>query len=189
MNSAGNILKKMARFIKRWLENFLIFSLTLVGYVPVHQFRKLIYRICGIKIGRQTGFHWRARFFHPWNLRIGKNSIIGNDAMLDARKGIIIGNNVSLSMGVWIWTMEHDPQDSYYGVKGGAVTIEDYAWISCRVVILPGVTIGKGAVVAAGAVVTKDVAPYTIVGGVPAKKIGTRTKDLRYQLRFHKAFQ
>ena len=92
-------------------------------------------------------------------------------------------------MGVWIWTMEHDPQDSYYGVKGGAVTIEDYAWISCRVVILPGVTIGKGAVVAAGAVVTKDVAPYTIVGGVPAKKIGTRTKDLRYQLRFHKAFQ
>ncbi len=92
-------------------------------------------------------------------------------------------------MGVWIWTMEHDPQDPLYRVKGGPVIIEDYVWISCRVVILPGVTIGEGAVVAAGAVVTKDVAPYTIVGGVPAKEIGTRTKDLRYRLQFHKAFQ
>lgn len=109
--------------------------------------------------------------------------------MLDARNGITIGNNVSLSMGVWIWTMEHDPQDSYYQAKGGPVVIEDYAWISCRVVILPGVTIGQGAVVAAGAVVTKDVPPYEIVGGVPAKVIGERTKDLRYTLNFHKAFQ
>ncbi len=92
-------------------------------------------------------------------------------------------------MGVWIWTMEHDPQDPYYRGTGGPVNIHDYAWISCRVVILPDVTIGKGAVVAAGAVVTKDVAPYAIVGGVPAKTIGKRTEDLRYQLGFHKAFQ
>jgi acetyltransferase-like isoleucine patch superfamily enzyme len=69
------------------------------------------------------------------------------------------------------------------------VTIEDYAWISCRVVILPGVTIGKGAVVAAGAVVTTNVPPYTIVGGVPAIEIGKRTKNLNYTLDFHKAFQ
>lgn len=133
--------------------------------------------------------HWRTRYYAPWKLSIGKNSIIGNDAMLDARNGITIGNNVSLSMGVWIWTMEHDPQDPYFGAKGGSVVIGDYAWISCRVVILPGVTIGKGAVVAAGAVVTKDVAPFTIVGGVPARTLGKRTKDLRYTLRFHKAFQ
>jgi len=51
--------------------------------------------------------------------------------MLDARNGIVIGNNVSLSMGVWIWTMEHDPQDPWYGGIGGPVVIEDYAWISC----------------------------------------------------------
>ncbi len=109
--------------------------------------------------------------------------------MLDARNGIRIGDNVSLSMGVWIWTMEHDTQDPFYGLKGGPVIIEDYAWISSRVVIMPDVTVGKGAVVAAGAVVTKDVAPYTIVGGVPAEKIGVRTKDLRYRLKFHKSFQ
>lgn len=92
-------------------------------------------------------------------------------------------------MGVWIWTMEHDPQDPYFRAQGAPVIIEDYAWISCRVTIMPGVTIGKGAVVAAGAVVTKDVPPYAIVAGVPAKIIGERTKDLRYTLRFHKSFQ
>ena len=73
--------------------------------------------------------------------------------------------------------------------KGGLVVIIDRAWISCRVVILPGVTVGEGAVVAAGAVVTKNVPPYTIVAGVPAKEVGKRTKDLRYKLCFHKSFQ
>lgn len=142
-----------------------------------------------MRIGRNTSFHWRARFFDPWGIKIGHNSIIGNDAMLDGRCGITIGNNVSISMGVWIWTMEHDPQDPGYGIKSGVVQIDDYAWISCRVVILPGVKIGRGAVVAAGAVVTKDVEPFSIVGGVPAKKIGTRTVNLNYKLDFHKSFQ
>ncbi len=166
----------------------MLFLLTMVGYVPCHIFRKTLYRICGVRIGKNTSFHWRTRFFKPGRLFVGNNSIIGNDAMLDARNGIRIGDNVSLSMGVWIWTMEHDTQDPFYGLKGGPVIIEDYAWIS-RVVIMPDVTVGKGAVVAAGAVVTKDVAPYTIVGGVPAEKIGARTKDLRYRLKFHKSFQ
>lgn len=182
-------MKKIIRSLIHFGEDFILLLLTMAGYIPCHFFRKTFYRLCGIRIGKNTSFHWRARFFKPWHLTIGRNSIIGNDAMLDARKGIHIGNNVSLSMGVWIWTMEHDPQDPYYRGTGGPVNIHDYAWISCRVVILPDVTIGKGAVVAAGAVVTKDVAPYAIVGGVPAKTIGKRTEDLRYQLGFHKAFQ
>jgi len=175
--------------IARWLEDLSLFILTLVGYVPIHIFRLTIYRMLGIRIGKDSSFHWRGRFFSPWKLAIGQNTIIGNDVMLDARKGIEIGDNVQLSMGVWIWTMQHDPQSPSFGGVGETVRIEDYAWISCRVVILPGVTVGKGAVVAAGAVVTKDVEPYTIVGGVPAKKIGERTKDLHYKLKFHKSFQ
>ena len=173
----------------RWLEDLLLFILTVVGYVPIHIFRLFIYQLMGIRIGKDSSFHWRTRFFSPWKLRIGKNTIIGNDAMLDARNGIKIGDNVQLSMGVWIWTMEHDPQDPGFCAVGGPVIIEDYAWISCRVIILPGVTVGKGAVVAAGSVVTKDVEAYTIVGGVPAKKIGERSNDLRYRLKFHKSFQ
>jgi maltose O-acetyltransferase len=180
---------KIMRSLKNLIADFLIFVLTCVGYVPCHVVRKFFYRAAGLKIGGKTSFHWRSRFFDPWGIVIGNNTIIGNDVMLDGRNGIVIGNNVSLSMGVWIWTMEHDPQSRQYAVKGGRVLIEDYVWISCRVVILPGVNIGRGAVVAAGAVVTKDVEPYTIVGGVPARIIGYRTKDLCYSLDFHKSFQ
>lgn len=183
------IFIRIAKQIVRFLGDFLIYTLTIVGYIPAHWVRLIAYRLAGIKIGQDSSFHWRARFYAPWKLKIGNNTIIGNDAMLDARKGIQIGDNVQLSMGVWIWTMEHDIQDPWFAGKGGPVRIEDYAWVSCRVIILPGVTIGKGAVIAAGAVVTKDVEPYTIVGGVPAKKIGERTKNLKYKLKFHKSFQ
>lgn len=173
----------------QWLIDLTIFALTIVGYIPLHQFRLLAYRMSGMKIGRQSSVHWRARFFHPWKLQIGDNSIIGNDAMLDARSGITIGNNVNISMGAWIWTLQHDPQDPLFRSVGARVVIEDYAWISSRVTILPGVTIGRGAVVAAGAVVSTDVEQYSIVGGVPAKKIGMRTQELKYTLNFHKSFQ
>ncbi|MHB8134986.1 MAG: acyltransferase [Anaerolineaceae bacterium] len=92
-------------------------------------------------------------------------------------------------MGVWIWTLQHDPQSPNFESIGGPVIIEDYAWVSSRVTILPNVRIGKGAVVAANALVTKDVPPYTIVGGVPAKVIGERTKDLKYHLNYQTSFQ
>lgn len=182
-------IRKLIKSVVRIADDLLLLLLTVVGYVPIHVFRKSIYRLCGTRIGRNTSFHWRTRFIQPRGLCVGHNSIIGNDAVLDARNKIVIGNNVSLSMGVWIWTMEHDPQDPYFGAKGGPVVIEDYAWISCRVIILPNVTIGRGAVVAAGAVVTKDVPAYAIVGGIPAKIIGKRRSDLRYVLKFHKWFQ
>jgi acetyltransferase-like isoleucine patch superfamily enzyme len=182
-------MKKMFRSIRNFASDCILFLLTIIGYIPIHFFRKTAYRVCGVKIGRGTSCHWRTRFYRPSRLKIGNNSIIGNDAMLDARNGITIGNNVSLSMGVWVWTMEHDPQDPWYAALGGPVVIHDYAWVSCRVVIMPGVTIGEGAVVAGGAVVTKDVPPYSIVGGVPAKVIGERSRDLRYTLKFHKSFQ
>jgi len=84
--------------------------------------------------------------------------------------------------------MQHDPNDPNFGVISGKVIVEDYAWISSRTTILPGVTIGYGAVIAAGAVVTKSVEAFTIVGGVPAKKIGERNQELNYKLKSTVAF-
>jgi maltose O-acetyltransferase len=72
--------------------------------------------------------------------------------------------------------------DSNFCSVSERVIIEDYSWISCRTIILPGVRIGYGSVVCAGAVVTKNVEPYSIVAGVPAKKIGERIKNLDYTL-------
>ncbi|WP_455429725.1 acyltransferase [Mucilaginibacter lappiensis] len=81
-----------------------------------------------------------------------------------------------------IWTLHHDYNSTDFAQTGQPVIIEDYVWLCSRTVILPGVTIGKGAVVAAGAVVTRNVQPYTVVGGVPAKPIAKRNENLTYDL-------
>lgn len=173
-----------------YLVGLQLFLAFVVGRVPSHRLRLWCYRgILGIKIGNSSSFHWRAAFFSPQNLSIGTNSIIGNDAFLDARRGITIGNNVNIGGHVQIFTLEHDPQDSEFGIKGGPVVIGDRSYVATRATILPGVRIGEGAVVAAGAVVTKDVPEFTIVGGVPARTIGERSRELTYNLNYHLPFQ
>ena len=105
------------------------------------------------------------------------------------RRSLKIGNNVSIAGEVRIYTMQHDIDSPDFSESEGEVIIDDYVVIGTRVTILPGVHIGKGAVVASGAVVTRDVEPYSLVGGVPAKHIRYRSKDLRYTLKFARLFQ
>jgi maltose O-acetyltransferase len=142
-----------------------------------------------MKIGEKSAVHWRARFYHPQGIFIGKHSIIGNDAFLDGRFGIKIGNNVNIGGEVAIFTAQHDPETQDFAMVGAPIAIDDYVYIGTRVTILPGVTIGEGAVVATGAVVVKDVPAYTLVGGVPAKYIKDRRRDLNYTLDFRMPFQ
>ena len=119
----------------------------------------------------------------PWNISIGEGTVIGDECKLDGRNGIEIGKNVQLSTGVWVWTEQHDLNDPYFrsGDKGGKVVIQDRAWVSSRVTLLPKVQIGEGAVIAAGAVVTKSCENYGVYGGVPAKRIGNRNDNLQYE--------
>ncbi len=157
--------------------------LHLTGYVPIHWFRKLIYLMGGIKIGRGSTLHMGARFYDPRHIIIGQNSIIGEGTVLDGRGELKIGDNVDIASEVMIYNSEHDVHDPEFKAKTKNVQIDDYVFIGPRVIILPGVKIGKGAVVAAAAVVTKDVPPYAIVAGIPAKIIGERkTKDFNYRL-------
>jgi acetyltransferase-like isoleucine patch superfamily enzyme len=107
-------------------------------------------------------------------VHIGEHSIVGNDAFLDGRHGLYIGNNVNIAAHVLIYTRQHDPTSPTFAAVEGPVFIEDRVYIGPRVTILPGVRIGTGAVVAAGAVVTNDVDPWIMVGGVPAKFIKQR---------------
>lgn len=115
-------------------------------------------------------------------VKIGENSHINRGCLLDGRGGITIGQNVSVSHNVNILTGSHDMNSPGFMGVFLPVTIDDYAWISAGSTILQGVHIGKGAVVAAGAVVVKDVAPYDVVGGVPAKHIAKRNEKLDYKV-------
>jgi acetyltransferase-like isoleucine patch superfamily enzyme len=154
-----------------------------VGWVPSHHLRLLAYRkLFRMSIGAGSTVYRAPEVRKPSRIRIGRNTVIGNGAVLDGRGGLRIGDNVNFSSGVWVWTMQHDKDSAEFAAEAAPVVIGDRAWLSCRTTILPGVTIGPGAVVCAGAVVTSDVAPYAVVGGVPAKRIGERSRDLTYTL-------
>ena len=140
---------------------------------------RLVFLNChkGVHIHRSVpiyrGFSWR---HGGGELVIGKGSSVGINNMFDSRMGIFIGENVCFSDRVTIWTLQHDYNDIKFSTKGGPVKIGDFVWAGCNVIILPGVAIGKGAVLASGCVVTKNVEPYTVVGGVPARKIAERKR-------------
>lgn len=157
--------------------------------IPSRHFRLFVVRLIVNKMGKNVSILRNVEFVHPKNIFIGNNSVINTKVLLDGRGGKLeIGENVDIAREVNIWTLEHDVNDPCHMAKGDDVTIEDYVWIASRVTILPGVKIGRGAVVASGAVVTKDVPAMSIVGGVPAKVIGKRRNPLLYQLDFHPRF-
>ena len=156
-----------------------------VAHVPSFTLRHLWYRrVLGIQLGRNAGVHlgayvwfWGPREIRRIGVSIGRNSRIGRNCTIDARSPLQIGDNVALSPEVMILAGTHDVNDPSFAdseVGPWAVAIEDHVWIGTRAMILPGITVGRGAVVAAGSVVTKDVPPLTIVAGVPAKPIGMR---------------
>ncbi|WLR61562.1 acyltransferase [Guptibacillus hwajinpoensis] len=173
-----------------FLKNlYLSFFNHFINKLPSYVIRHFLYRYLGkINLGTQTNIQMGLTVYAPWNIKIGNNSAINNDVVLDGRGELVIGDNVNISPFAKIFTAEHDVNDPQFKYTEGSVIIEDYAWISTNSIVLPGVRIGKGAVITAGAVVTKNVEEFNIVGGVPAKKIGERATELEYKLNFRKAF-
>lgn len=172
----------MRKRLIAYAHSLLQVGLYLCAYVPSIALRKLVLRLLGAKLGPEVLIYHGFEVRSPWKLKIGCGTVIGNCAILDARGILSLGDHVNLSSEVAIWTGQHDYQSPDFAYETGAVVIGNRAWLSFRCTILPGVTIGEGAVVAAGAVVTKDVPAYTLVGGVPAEVIGRRNSALHYTL-------
>lgn len=165
------------------MERYIIYH---VGTIPSVHLRKWIYKSIGAHVDKNVVFHFRTEIRAASRLHIGKGCIIGDNAILDARSGLILGQNVNLSSNVSIYTLQHDHRDSQFACpdptyKRMKVTIKDRVWLGANVIVLPGVTIGEGVVCCAGCVVTKDVEPYAVVAGIPAKKVGERPKILKYE--------
>jgi putative colanic acid biosynthesis acetyltransferase WcaF len=125
----------------------------------------------------------------PELLTIGRNCSIGQHCVLDARGEIAIGRNVNIGSHARLQTGKHFINDPDFMNTSSPITVGDRAWIAEGAVVLSGVNIGEGAVVAAGAVVTKDVAPFTVVGGIPARPIAERSRELRYELSWRPDWQ
>lgn len=189
--------KVVNRLSTIWLEFVTGFLWWGVGIIPSHTIRRFFYQLSGMQIGRGGAIHMMARIYDPRHISIGNDTIIGERATLDGRKqiknsngGLVIGSHVDVASEVMFWTSQHDINDANFAPIEEKITVEDYVFIGPRSIILPGVTIGKGAIVAAGSVVTKSVEPHTIVAGVPAQKIKDRgTKDYTYTLGRARLFQ
>lgn len=189
LSVGSGIVKMFNRFLSYFIDLELYF-LRIVGRVPFHSFRILVYKLDGVKIGRKVHIHMGTQFFDPSKIQIGEGTIIGQNAFLDGRDKLIIGRHVDIASDVLIYNSEHDINSDDFRPVNGVVEIGDYVFIGPRVIILPGVKIGKGAVVGAGAVVTKDVGEFEIVVGVPAKVIGERKiEDPKYILGRSRLFQ
>lgn len=181
--SLTEIFQKIGKRLDAIEQEFEMMVLTYVGYIPSHHIRRFFYRLGGVKIGKGSTIHTGAVFYDSRNIRIGEDSIIGEGVVLDGRALLKIGNHVDIASDVMIYNSEHNVQDEHFGPVEKEVIVEDYVFIGPRAIILPGVHIQKGAVVAAGAVVTKDVGENSIVGGVPAKEISKRNiKVYSYKL-------
>ena len=157
------------------------FNNNIVAYIPLWCLRRICYWMMGIKVGRGSTMNMRQYLLGPGILKMGEFSHINPSCLLDYRGGIEIGNSVSISHRVMLITGGHDVQSGDFREEHRPIKISDHVWIGAGATILKGVEIGEGSVVAAGAVVVKNVPPFSIVAGVPARVIGQRNDKLDYK--------
>lgn len=134
-------------------------------------------RALGAQIGDNVFIGARFDVSDPAKLTIGDNTKLPGKVWIDSAYGVAIGHDVAVNDDLTILSAEHDVNSVTFAGTGEATSIGDYAWLPTKIIILPGANVGEGAVVAAGSVVTRPVPPYTIVGGNPAREIGTRARQ------------
>jgi acetyltransferase-like isoleucine patch superfamily enzyme len=179
------MLLRAYKHLNSYLYGWMRYSILLIGRIPSNRCRNWVYRhVLTMKISKRTVISGGCEIRSPWNIT-AKKCVVATGCVLDGRHGINIGENVVFGANVHVWTEEHDLNDSWFAVTSEharPVTIDARAWICSDSTILPGVHVGEGAVVATKACVTKDCESFGVYGGLPAKRISERTRDLRYEL-------
>ena len=172
--------------VLRQIKHILVFFINKVYSLMFFKFMRSIYlRFLRIKIGKISSIIPGFKIYRFSNLKIGSNTVINRNSLIDNRAEVFIGNNVSIAHNCSIYTGGHEINSPYFEFVSKKVEIHDYAVLFANVIVNPGIVIGKGAVIMAGSVVTKDVEPFTIVGGNPAEVIGKRKEGLCYNLDYN----
>lgn len=181
--------RRYMNFVHRFFEALKFFICNnFFMKIPGYRIRQwYLRRVIGIKLGYESSIHMGG-FITGNRISIGDNTVINRGVYLDGRVSLTIGNNVNITHQTLIQTLTHDPQNPDFICIECPVFIGDHVWIGAKAIILPGVAIGEGAVVGAGAVVTKDIPPYSIAVGNPAKVIKERSCEINYKSRYFPFF-
>lgn len=142
-----------------------------------YRWRSFVYKMCGAKIGVGSKIHASAKIWAPWNLKIGERTCIGPHTIIYNPGMVILRNKVTISQYSYLCTATHNYTSPQHTLYWKSIIVDDFAWVAARSFVGPGVHIGEGAIVGATASVYKDVAPWTIVGGNPAKVLKIRVMD------------
>lgn len=174
--------RSMSKPIKCIYYTVVLFGNVVVNKVPSRHLRKWFYQALGAKIGKRAFIARRADVLFPKGLNIADNVAIGWFVDLDARGGITIGHDTNISSHTVMVTGSHDVDDPMFTASFMPINIGHHVWIGTGATVLQGITIGDGAVVAAGAVATKDIPPFEVWGGVPAHFIRKRNPSVQYEI-------
>jgi acetyltransferase-like isoleucine patch superfamily enzyme len=178
-------LPKYKSFLKMQAALCFIAALNLfTRCIPFHAPRHLLLKLAGVRIAPGAVIHQGVSIMAKRRLSVGEGSIINRGTLIDNRSEVTIGRHVSIAHESRIYTTGHDCHAPDFGIQTRPVQIDDYAVLFAGAVIMPGVRIGRGAVVLPFSVVTKDVAPMTMVGGIPATFKSDRHSELKYRLDY-----
>jgi acetyltransferase-like isoleucine patch superfamily enzyme len=157
-----------------------------INQLPSHKVRLMFYRkVMRFEIGELSSIFMDCRFDCAGGLKMGSGSTINDGCYLDTRGGISIGNHVAITSGVWISTVKHDVNSAIFDARSAPVVIEDYVFVGRRAMILQGCRLGRGAVLGAGAVLTRSIPDNEIWAGNPARKIGVReSTEFKYSCEY-----
>lgn len=154
-----------------WITHSLLFA---TSPQALYGWRRFLLRLFGARIGRGVIIRPSVRVTYPWKLTIGDHAWIGDGVELYTLDFINIGANAVVSQGSYLCTGSHDYTVPSFDMVTGPIVVEAEAWVASQVFVMPGLTIGRGAVVAVRSLVVRDVPPMSIVMGQPGRVVGKR---------------
>jgi putative colanic acid biosynthesis acetyltransferase WcaF len=143
---------------------------------PCHRWRAFLLRCFGAKLGNSCFIYGRARIWAPWNLTCDDLATIGEEAIIYNPEHVTLGSHAIVSQQAYLCGGTHDYEDPAFPLIAFPISVGAYAWICARATVQPGVSVGEGAVLALGAVATRDLEPWTVYGGVPARRVKLRMR-------------
>jgi len=142
---------------------------------PMHAWRSFLLRAFGATMGKSCHIYPGAKIWAPWNLICGYQATIADGVTVYNPKTVTLGTHAIISQDAYLCGATHDYENPNFPLISSEISIGAFAWVCARATVQPGVSMGEGAVLALGAVATRDLEAWSVYAGIPARKIKNRT--------------